>query len=116
MRKKTSIVLTMLFMFFIKINIAMADTCSAVFSMQEGHLGYYIDKAFSILQYLAPIIVILYGSFDLLKAVVASSEDKMKQAQKMIIKRIIIAICLFFVPFIVKTLLVYAGIMGCEKI
>lgn len=48
-----------------------------------------------------PIILIILGMIDLGKAVVASKEDEIKSAQKMLIKRCIYAVAVFFVVFIV---------------
>lgn len=48
-----------------------------------------------------PIILIILGMIDLGKAVVASKEDEIKSAQKMLIKRCIYAVAIFFVVFIV---------------
>ena len=49
-----------------------------------------------------PIILIILGMLDLGKAVVASNEDEIKKAQKMLIKRAIYAIAIFFVVLIVQ--------------
>lgn len=49
-----------------------------------------------------PIILILLGMLDLGKAVVASKEDEIKSAQKLLIKRAIYAIAIFFVVLIVQ--------------
>lgn len=49
-----------------------------------------------------PIILILLGMFDLGKAVMASKEDEIKSAQKLLIKRCIYAVAIFFVVFIVQ--------------
>ena len=48
-----------------------------------------------------PIILIILGMFDLGKAVMASKEDEIKNAQKMLIKRCIYAVAIFFVVLIV---------------
>ena len=48
-----------------------------------------------------PIILIILGILDLGKAVVASKEDEIKSAQKMLIKRCIYAVAIFFVVLIV---------------
>ena len=48
-----------------------------------------------------PIILIVLGMLDLGKAVVASKEDEIKSAQKLLIKRCIYAIAIFFVVLIV---------------
>ena len=49
-----------------------------------------------------PIILIILGMLDLGKAVVASKEDEIKNAQKMLIKRCIYGIAIFFVVLIVE--------------
>ena len=48
-----------------------------------------------------PIILIVLGMFDLGKAVVAAKEDEIKAAQKLLIKRVVYAVAIFFVVFIV---------------
>lgn len=55
-----------------------------------------------IIQIGIPIILILLGMFDLGKAVMASKEDEIKNAQKMLIKRCIYAAAIFFVVLIVN--------------
>ena len=49
-----------------------------------------------------PIILIILGMLDLGKAVVASKEDEIKSAQKLLVKRCIYAIAIFFVVLIVQ--------------
>ena len=49
-----------------------------------------------------PIILIVLGMLDLGKAVVASKEDEIKSAQKLLIKRAIYAIAIFFIVLIVQ--------------
>ena len=46
---------------------------------------------------LVPIILIVIGTFDLLKAVTASKEDEIKAAQKLLVKRVIYAILIFLI-------------------
>ena len=54
------------------------------------------------LQILIPIILIIYGSIDLVKAVYASKEDEIKKAQQTFVKRLVGSILIFFVFAIVK--------------
>ena len=49
-----------------------------------------------------PIILIVLGMLDLGKAVMASKDDEIKNAQKMLIKRCMYAIAIFFVVLIVN--------------
>ena len=49
-----------------------------------------------------PIILIILGMLDLGKAVMASKEDEIKSAQKLLIKRCAYAVAIFFVVLIVQ--------------
>jgi len=52
-------------------------------------------------QMLVPVVIIILGSLDLFKAVIASKEDEIKAAQKLLIKRVIYGVAIFFVTTIV---------------
>ena len=45
-----------------------------------------------------PVLLIIFGMLDLGKAVMAQKEDEIKNAQKLFIKKLIIAVCVFLVP------------------
>lgn len=49
-----------------------------------------------------PIILIIFGMIDLGKAVMAGKEDEMKKFQGALIKRVIYAVAIFLVVFIVQ--------------
>lgn len=59
------------------------------------------DGIIPLIQIGIPIILIVLGTVDLGKAVIASKEDEIKNAQKMLIKRAIYAVAVFFVVTIV---------------
>ena len=54
-----------------------------------------------IIQFGIPILLILFGSLDLGKAVIASEAKEVKAAQGRLIKRFIYAALIFFVPMLV---------------
>lgn len=62
-----------------------------------------------VLQILVPIALILWGTIDIGKAVIAGDEKKMKEAQKPFVKRLIAAVIVFLVPFIVSIVMGYVG-------
>ena len=73
-----------------------------------------------IIQIGIPIVLIVLGMFDLGKAVVASKEDEIKAAQKLLIKRVIYAVLIFFVVFLVTAVFNVVtgsgtGVQGTEK-
>ena len=55
-----------------------------------------------LIQFAVPIVIIILGSIDLFKAVIASKEDEIKAAQKLLIKRVIYGVAVFFVVAIVQ--------------
>ncbi len=58
-----------------------------------------------ILMILIPIALIVYGTIDLGKAVIASDEKEVKAAQSRLIKRFIYAALIFFVPVLVSAVM-----------
>lgn len=62
------------------------------------------DGLIPLIQIGVPIILIVLGTIDLGKAVIASKEDEIKNAQKMLVKRAIYAVAIFFVVTIVTLL------------
>lgn len=68
-----------------------------------------INSYLNIIKIAVPIILIALGIVEFSKAVFAGQEDQMKKAQKNFIKRLIIAIIIFFVPTIVNLILQLAN-------
>lgn len=69
----------------------------------------FIGHIFRIIQIAIPIIIILMGSIDLVKAVVAQKDDEMKKAQSILIKRLIYGVIIFFVPMIASFIVNLVG-------
>ena len=61
-----------------------------------------IRAVLNLVQWAIPVIIIVLGTFDLAKAAMASKEDEIKAAQKLLIKRVVYAVVIFLVPAIVK--------------
>ena len=60
-----------------------------------------IVSVMKIVTIVIPIALIVYGTIDLGKAVIASEEKEVKAAQKRLIQRFIYAALVFFVPMLV---------------
>ncbi|MBP3460827.1 MAG: hypothetical protein J6K21_00255 [Bacilli bacterium] len=56
----------------------------------------------TVIKWAIPIILIILGLLDMAKAVIANEEKEMKEAQKMLIKRIIYAVVAFLVVALVQ--------------
>ena len=59
---------------------------------------------YNIIQVAVPVLLVLFGSMDLIKAVVAGKDDEIKKSQSIFIKRLISALIVFFVFIVVKLL------------
>ena len=55
-----------------------------------------------VLQIAVPVGLILMGTIDMAKSVIAGDEKKIKEAQKPFVKRIVAAIIVFLIPYIVN--------------
>ncbi len=84
----------------------LVDLCNGEFKLVVDIVKFII----ALIQYAVPIAIIILGSIDLFKAVVASKEDEIKTAQKLLIKRVIYGVVVFFVVLIVK--LVFGQALG----
>lgn len=67
----------------------------------EGMISL-INQGLSIIKIIVPILVIGLGIFDFVRAIFASSEDDMKKAQKTFVRRLIIAVIIFFSPILIN--------------
>jgi len=61
-----------------------------------------INDIYNLLKIAVPIVLIIMGMIDLLKAVASQKEDEIKKGWQMVIKRTIAGILVFFVFFIVQ--------------
>lgn len=79
-----------------------ADNCHDVL---DDNLVAFLQEIFDYMKFIAPILVILFGSLDFAKAVLAGDEKELKNATNRFIKRLIAAVALFFLPFILNAVL-----------
>lgn len=68
-----------------------------------------VKLVLTVIQYVVPVILIVFGSVDLIKAVIAGKEDDIKKNQQTLFKRIIAAVIVFLVPLIVQVVM---GLIG----
>ena len=83
------------------LNIAIdTDGCGGLLPIVK-----VIYKILTIFWIIIPIGLIVFGTIDLGKAVIASDEKEVKAAQKRLISRFIYAALVFFVPLIVTAIM-----------
>ena len=73
---------------------------------------YFLKIIVIIIKIAVPIILVVLAMIDLFKAVIASDDKEKKKAVKLLIKRVIYSLLIFFVPTIVNTLMITIGNMG----
>jgi len=88
-------------------------TCDDLFGDKndENSLAYLINSVLLYVRIIVPILIILLGSLDFAKAVVAAKEDEMKKAQSTFVKRLIAGVAVFFAPVIVNLIMQLADIV-----
>lgn len=107
--KKLKYVIFLTFLSLIVIPEVNADTVRNCVSCGNGALNNipeqlpsFIRNIVLILQLLTPVVLIGFGIYDFLKAIIASDEKIMKESQNRFIKRIIAAVLIFLAVAIVK--------------
>lgn len=79
--------------------------------IKPASIAYLINSALTYVRIIVPILIILLGTIDLAKAVVASKEDQIKKAQSDFMKRIAMGVVVFFVPTLVNLVMKLADMV-----
>ena len=87
--------------------LILNDLCN---SNAGKKLFSFLGQIFSYIMIAVPVILIIIGSIDFVKAVISQKDDEMKKAQNMFIKRLIVGVIIFFVPPIVNFVIGLTGI------
>lgn len=74
-----------------------------------GIVPKVVNIVYMVLQILVPVFLVIFGSLDFLKAVIAQKDDEIKKGQQTFIKRLISGIIVFFVFALVKLIISFAG-------
>lgn len=81
------------------------------FCADSASLWKFIGNIIYIIRIVIPVIIILLGTLDLGKAVIAGEDKKIKEAQKTFIKRLIYGVAIFFMFTIVEVIF---GLLGVK--
>ena len=76
----------------------------------------YLTGAWLLIRIAAPFIIILLGSLDFFKSVIAGDEKEMKKSRGKFIKRLIAFILLIILPFIVQFIFSTMGTYGSDNV
>lgn len=113
MKKKLSYLGIMLLCAFLASPVYAADVRGCGFLGEDILIDEKIAKTVSsiilVIQVVVPVILVVIGMIDFMKAVIASKEDEIKKAQGLFIKRLIVSVLVFFVFAIVKMLISFVA-------
>lgn len=80
-------------------------------------VGYYVALIYKAVRIAIPILLIIMGMFDMGKAIVAKKEEDVKKAQSLLIKKLILGVIVFLLPYLVEFALKFlsrdSSIMKC---
>ena len=75
----------------------------------SGKLYYWIQNIMKWIKYILPVIVIIFGILDFIKAMANESDEEMKKSQKRFVIRLVSAALVFLVPLIIQFVLEKMG-------
>lgn len=84
----------------------------------SGMIPYVINIVITIVKFIVPILLVIFGMIDFLKSVTASKEDEIKKGRQTFISRVIAAVIVFFIVQIVQLIVNFASqgddnVVGC---
>ncbi len=122
MKKKLSYLLLIMFCALLSAPVYAANVqgCDVLGSniMIDEKIAKTVHIVVLVIQIVVPIILVVFGMIDFVKAVIAQKEDEIKKAQMVFVKRLIAGALVFFVFVIVKMLISFvaddsSGITNC---
>ena len=71
--------------------------------------AYYLQFAFSIMKYIAIVMLFIFTIVDFAKATVSNNQDALKKSLQSTVKRLIIVVVIFFLPLLIRLLMTLLG-------
>ncbi len=79
---------------------------------KDGTFANFLQQIFTIMGYVAPLLCLVLSIFEFVKATASQDKDALMKATKNTVKRIILAIILFFLPTLINFLFPLLGWYG----
>ena len=77
-------------------------SCGGEMLQMDPMIPRLVSTGINIIKIVVPILLVVFGMLDLGKAVMAQKEDEIKKGQQTFIKRLVAAVIVFLVIFIVQ--------------
>ena len=105
------------------VNITGCDAVLGTNVMIDVKIANLVHLAIVIIKIAVPVILVVFGMMDLVKGLIAQKEDEIKKGQKIFIKRLVVAVLIFFIISIVQLIIGFVagndaegrGIMNCAN-
>lgn len=78
----------------------------------DKSVAWLLQKILNYIKILGPILVVVLSAVEFSKVIINSDDDAMAKAQKKLITRLLLAICLFLIPTLVELMLNIFGLQG----
>lgn len=91
-------------------NLVLVGATLTNFCSSASSVLVWVGWILTIFKIAIPLLIIGYGMFDLGKAVVSSKDDEIKKAAKVLLKRAIAGLAIFFVPTVVMW--IFGGVVS----
>lgn len=90
--------------------------CESVFKKngEYNSLYYALQDAFTFIKFLAPVLVIVLSSMDYIKAITSHDAEGLKKANSKFIKRLVIGVLIFLLPYILDFLFEAFGVYDIQ--
>jgi len=88
-------------------------TCDSIFGDKDDpdSIAYLINEILGYVRIIVPILIVILGTLDYTRAVMAGKEDEMRKAQRNFVRRVVIGVAVFFVPVLVNIIMWLADIV-----
>lgn len=97
-----------------KLDFNTSNGCESYLGKPDDNINkppaYYLQFVFNLIKYAAILLLFALTVMEFSKAVVSSNQDAMKKALQNTIKRLIIAVVIFFLPILIKFVFELLGI------
>jgi len=87
----------------------LTSDCGGIF---DDEVINFLQDVFNVVKFLAPILTLVFTSMDFIKAAASQDKEALQKAAKIALKRVVLAMCLYFIPVLINTLFDLLGWYG----
>lgn len=84
------------------------------FCLKSARIWQIVGYILAVVKIVIPLLIIILGVIDLGRAVVSSDQKIIKDAGGKLVKRVILGICIFFIPQIIDLIFSMVGVFSEE--